>query len=114
MAESISEGTLTTLQCKTNDYVNAKDEIATIETEKIDVTVDAPESGRIVEFLIAEGDAVVVGQKIAVIETEGAGLPAPKQGKEIFAEASNRMGQHHLNKDPGVVKDQKDQISCSK
>lgn len=35
MAESISEGTLKTWQKKVGDYVEADEEVATIETDKV-------------------------------------------------------------------------------
>ncbi|KAJ4344085.1 hypothetical protein N0V95_006377 [Ascochyta clinopodiicola] len=113
MAESISEGTLTSLQRKINDNIEANDEIATIETDKIDVTVDAPESGRIVEFLVAEGDTVVVGQKVAVIETDAAKIPAPNEGEKMkkdYVDASNSLDHQDSDRDPVVLKDQNNQF----
>jgi 2-oxoglutarate dehydrogenase E2 component (dihydrolipoamide succinyltransferase) len=41
MAESISEGTLKQWQKKVGDYVEADEEIATIETDKVRVTLRA-------------------------------------------------------------------------
>lgn len=38
MAESISEGTLKTWQKKVGDYVEADEEVATIETDKVCLT----------------------------------------------------------------------------
>jgi 2-oxoglutarate dehydrogenase E2 component (dihydrolipoamide succinyltransferase) len=68
MAESISEGTLSTFTKQVGDYVELDEEIASIETDKIDVSVNAPEAGTIKEFLVSEGDTVTVGQEIAKIE----------------------------------------------
>lgn len=74
MAESISEGTLSTFTKQVGDYVEQDEEIASIETDKIDVSVNAPEAGTIKEFLVSEGDTVTVGQEIAKIEPgEGGG-----------------------------------------
>ncbi|KAI6116161.1 hypothetical protein F5141DRAFT_1187494 [Pisolithus sp. B1] len=72
MAESISEGTLKSWSKKVGDAVEADEEVATIETDKIDVTVNAPVSGTIVELLANEEDTVVVGQDLLKIEA-GAG-----------------------------------------
>lgn len=69
MAESISEGTLATLYKQVGDRIEADEEIASIETDKIDITVNAPESGKVVEVHVAEGDTVTVGQPIATMET---------------------------------------------
>jgi 2-oxoglutarate dehydrogenase E2 component (dihydrolipoamide succinyltransferase) len=78
MAESISEGTLSTFTKQVGDYVELDEEIASIETDKIDVSVNAPEAGTIKEFLVSEGDTVTVGQEIAKIET-GEGGSGGKQ-----------------------------------
>ncbi|EXK38452.1 hypothetical protein FOMG_08843 [Fusarium oxysporum f. sp. melonis 26406] len=69
MAESISEGTLATIHKKVGDRIGADEEIASIETDKIDVAVNAAEEGVVAELLAHEGDVVTVGQPIARIET---------------------------------------------
>ncbi|KAH9462248.1 hypothetical protein MJO28_002966 [Puccinia striiformis f. sp. tritici] len=68
MAESISEGTLKQWLKKTGDYVKIDEEVATIETDKIDVSVNAPKSGKIVEMLANEEDTVTVGQDLFKLE----------------------------------------------
>lgn len=68
MAESISEGTLKQWQKKVGDFVQQDEEIATIETDKIDVAVNSTETGTIVELLANEEDTVVVGQDLAKIK----------------------------------------------
>lgn len=73
MAESISEGTLSSFTKKVGDHVEQDEEIASIETDKIDVQVNAPEAGKILEFLVNEGDNVTVGQEIAKLEAGGGG-----------------------------------------
>ncbi|KAL1899670.1 2-oxoglutarate dehydrogenase complex E2 component [Ceratocystis pirilliformis] len=80
MAESISEGTLRQFSKQIGDYVEADEEIATIETDKIDVAVNAPQSGTITELLVGEEDTVTVDQDIIRIDTDGtapAGGAAP-------------------------------------
>ncbi|KAG6016668.1 hypothetical protein E4U54_000769 [Claviceps lovelessii] len=72
MAESISEGTLKQFSKSIGDFVEQDEEIATIETDKIDVAVNAPESGFIKEFLVSEEDTVTVGQDLVRIELGGA------------------------------------------
>ncbi|KAJ9093384.1 hypothetical protein QFC21_006414 [Naganishia friedmannii] len=85
MAESITEGTLKQWSKQVGDFVNQDEEIATIETDKIDVSVNAPMSGTITEFLANEDDTVSVGQDLLRIEPgeEGAsgGAPAAKEEK---------------------------------
>ncbi|KAL9052317.1 MAG: hypothetical protein Q9162_005461 [Coniocarpon cinnabarinum] len=72
MAESISEGTLKQFSKSVGDYVEQDEEVATIETDKIDVAVNAPEAGTLKEFLVKEEDTVTVGQEIVKMETSGA------------------------------------------
>ncbi|KAL8405103.1 hypothetical protein RB594_009842 [Gaeumannomyces avenae] len=84
MAESISEGTLKQFLKQVGDYVELDEEIATIETDKIDVTVPAPAAGTIKEFLAAEEDTVVVGQDLLRLDTDGA---PPEGGAGKKAEA---------------------------
>ncbi|KAH7320221.1 dihydrolipoyllysine-residue succinyltransferase [Stachybotrys elegans] len=79
MAESISEGTLKQWSKSIGDYVEQDEEIATIETDKIDVAVNAPEAGVIKEFLVSEEDTVTVGQDIVRLELGGEKKEAPKE-----------------------------------
>ncbi|XDG04891.1 hypothetical protein ABKA04_004506 [Annulohypoxylon sp. FPYF3050] len=84
MAESITEGTLKQWNKKVGDYVELDEEIATIETDKIDVAVNAPEAGIIKELLANEEDTVTVDQEIAKIEAGAApeGSEKPDASKE--------------------------------
>jgi 2-oxoglutarate dehydrogenase E2 component (dihydrolipoamide succinyltransferase) len=82
MAESISEGTLKQWSKGVGDYVEADEEIATIETDKIDVAVNAPEAGTIKEFLVKEEDTVTVGQDIARLDTDGSPKAKESESQE--------------------------------
>lgn len=85
MAESITEGTLKSWQKQVGDSVSADEEVATIETDKIDVSVNAPTSGKIVELLASEEDTVTVGQDLFRIEpgevdaSKPASAPPPEE-----------------------------------
>ncbi|KAL2261683.1 hypothetical protein VTK26DRAFT_3612 [Humicola hyalothermophila] len=85
MAESITEGTLKQWNKAVGEAFEQDEEIATIETDKIDVAVNAPEAGVIKEFLVNEEDTVTVGQDLVRIELGGApsgGKPAAEEKKE--------------------------------
>ncbi|KAI9844499.1 MAG: 2-oxoglutarate dehydrogenase complex E2 component [Sclerophora amabilis] len=84
MAESINEGTLKQWSKQIGDHVEQDEEIATIETDKIDVAVNAPEPGTIKEYLAKEEDTVTVGQDLVKMEVGG----APSGGSEQKAESS--------------------------
>lgn len=88
MAESITEGTLAAFNKEVGDFVSQDETIATIETDKIDVEVNAPVSGTITKFLVDVDATVEVGQEIIKIE-EGeapaggaAAAPAKEEAKE--------------------------------
>ncbi|KAJ3262111.1 2-oxoglutarate dehydrogenase complex E2 component [Boothiomyces macroporosus] len=89
MGESITEGTLTQWHKKIGEYVERDEQIATIETDKIDVQVNAPESGKVLDLFAAEGDTVAVGADLFKIELgdvpEGQ-KSAPVESKPTVAE----------------------------
>lgn len=68
MAESITEGTLREFNKGVGDFVEADEEIASIETDKIDVAVNAPFSGTITKLLANPEDNVEVDQPLLEIE----------------------------------------------
>ncbi|CAM0140482.1 unnamed protein product [Umbelopsis sp. WA50703] len=76
MAESISEGTLKQWIKNVGDYVKQDEEVATIETDKVDVSVNSPASGTITEVFAAEEDNVAVGADLFKLELGD----APKEG----------------------------------
>lgn len=78
MAESISEGTIQSLSRNIGDYVNQDEEIASVETDKIDVAVNAPASGTIESILVRMGDTVNVGQDVAILR-QGASPPSVEE-----------------------------------
>ncbi|CAN3353262.1 dihydrolipoyllysine-residue succinyltransferase component of 2-oxoglutarate dehydrogenase complex, mitochondrial [Diutina catenulata] len=81
MAESITEGTLSAWNKEVGEYVARDELLATIETDKIDVEVNAPVGGTVTELLVSAEDTVEVGQEIAKIEEGDApeGGAAPKE-----------------------------------
>ncbi|CUM54009.1 unnamed protein product [Debaryomyces tyrocola] len=83
MAESITEGTLSEYLKEVGDFVNQDETIATIETDKIDVEVNAPVSGTITERLVEVEENVTVGQDLVKIEEgEGPAGGAKEESKE--------------------------------
>ncbi|KAG6336997.1 hypothetical protein ID866_2098 [Astraeus odoratus] len=91
MAESISEGTLKSWSKQVGDTVEVD--------EEIDVTVNAPMSGTIVELLANEEDTVVVGQDLFKIEAGAATSAKPSEHPKDLPESSKRS-------DPEEPKDQ--------
>lgn len=105
MAESISEGTLSSYSKQVGDYVELDEEIASIETDKIDVSVNAPQAGTITALLATEGDTVTVGQEIAKLEPgEGGGGGAQEAKSESKEPASEDQP---TSSDPEPKKEEK-------
>jgi 2-oxoglutarate dehydrogenase E2 component (dihydrolipoamide succinyltransferase) len=107
MAESISEGTLKQFSKQVGDYVERDEEIATIETDKIDVSVNAPEAGTIKEFLAKEEDTVTVGQDLVRLETGGSAPEGgAKEAKSEPKEAASDKQETSSQPDGGKEKEQ--------
>ncbi|KAF9564219.1 2-oxoglutarate dehydrogenase complex E2 component [Mortierella alpina] len=68
MADSISEGSLKQWNKKVGDFVALDEEIAVIETDKVDVAVNSPKSGTILELYAKEEDTVAVGADLFKLE----------------------------------------------
>ncbi|GJJ68868.1 2-oxoglutarate dehydrogenase E2 component (dihydrolipoamide succinyltransferase) [Entomortierella parvispora] len=77
MADSISEGSLKQWNKKVGDFVALDEEIATIETDKVDVAVNSPKSGIVVELYAKEEETVAVGADLFKLELSD----APAGGK---------------------------------
>ncbi|HZG46392.1 MAG TPA: 2-oxoglutarate dehydrogenase complex dihydrolipoyllysine-residue succinyltransferase [Allosphingosinicella sp.] len=78
LGESITEATLGQWLKQPGDKVAADEPLASLETDKVAVEVNAPAAGVMGEQLVSEGDNVAVGAVIARIETNGAAAaPAP-------------------------------------
>ncbi|KAI9593023.1 putative dihydrolipoamide succinyltransferase [Syncephalis fuscata] len=92
MGDSITEGTLKQWNKQVGDFVEQDEEVASIETDKIDVPVNAPSAGKITKLFYNEEDTVAVGADLFAIEA-GAAKPAgettaaPKKAPEPVKES---------------------------
>ncbi|KAJ2137817.1 hypothetical protein GGH17_001395, partial [Coemansia sp. RSA 788] len=68
MADSITEGTLKSWTKQVGEHVEQDEEVASIETDKVDIPVNSPVAGVLRELLANEEDTVVVGQDLFKIE----------------------------------------------
>ena len=85
LGESITEGTLGQWLKKPGDAVKADEAIASLETDKVAIEVNAPVAGVIGALTVNEGDTVEVGTVIATIE-EGGAAAAPAKTEAPKAE----------------------------
>lgn len=93
MAESISEGVLASYTKQIGDYVDLDEELALIETDNIDVAVNAPDPGIVTKLLVGEGDTVTVGQALIEIDVDAREKPTssakdsePQRVKDLAAQ----------------------------
>jgi pyruvate dehydrogenase E2 component (dihydrolipoamide acetyltransferase) len=86
MGESIMEGTVLSWHKKPGDAIELDETLLEIATDKVDTEVPSPSAGFVHEILIAEGETVDVGTKIAVIATTvdaAAAAPAPASAPAV-------------------------------
>jgi len=79
MGESVTEGSIVEWRVKPGDWVESGATLVDVTTDKVDVEVPAPASGRIVQLAVAEGATLGVGALLAEIDTS-APKPAGADG----------------------------------
>jgi urea carboxylase len=70
--ESHVPGSVWKLEVKAGERVKRGQALLIVESMKMEITVEAPSDGVIVEMLVAEGRAVAPGQRVAVLKAEAA------------------------------------------
>ena len=63
-------GNVWKIQAKVGDVLAEEDVIMILESMKMEIPVEAPVAGKLVELLVAEEDSVDEGQAVAVIDTQ--------------------------------------------
>jgi 2-oxoglutarate dehydrogenase dihydrolipoamide succinyltransferase (E2 component) len=110
MGVSVAEGTIVEWRKRSGDWVEADEPICDITTDKIDVEVPSPSSGRVERILVEPGETVGVGAPLAMINpgarpgeahpeeddaarTQGTGAPAGQAAGAPAAPPSNADGE---------------------
>jgi pyruvate/2-oxoglutarate dehydrogenase complex dihydrolipoamide acyltransferase (E2) component len=70
MGISVSEGTILEWRKQPGDWVEADETIADVTTDKVDVEIPAPASGRVTKLIVEAGETVDVGTAIAEIDAD--------------------------------------------
>ena len=73
LGETVAEGTVSVWHKKAGDQVEEGETLFDVSTDKVEMEIPAPASGRLVEILVPEGETVEVGARLAII---GDGSPA--------------------------------------
>ncbi len=92
LGESVTEGVVVEWRIAEGDSVRAGDTLLDVTTDKVDVEVPSPASGRLVRIVAQPGDAVEVGALLAELSTDGGGpngggAPAAPAAEARAAEA---------------------------
>src|ERR1700722_3513986 len=75
LGETVTEGTITRWLKQVGDSVAEDEVLFEVSTDKVDSEVPSPAAGVLSEILVAEGDTVDVGTRLAVI-SDGDAAPA--------------------------------------
>ncbi len=80
LSESVAEATLLAWHKHAGEAVARDENLIDIETDKVVLELPAPAAGVLAEIRKSEGDSVVSGEVIAILDTEGkaSAAPAPK------------------------------------
>jgi pyruvate dehydrogenase E2 component (dihydrolipoamide acetyltransferase) len=80
MGYDMDAGTLLRWLKQEGDQVERGEAIAEIETDKVNIEIEAFDSGVLSKTLITEGQTVPVGEAIAIIGEEGEEIDIPESG----------------------------------
>jgi 2-oxoglutarate dehydrogenase dihydrolipoamide succinyltransferase (E2 component) len=69
MGISVAEGTITEWHKREGDWVDADEVICEVTTDKVDVEIPAPASGRVTQILAEPGQTLAVGEPLAEIDS---------------------------------------------
>src|SRR5918995_6648983 len=68
MGVSVAEGTIVEWRKRPGDWVEADETVCVVTTDKVDVEIPAPASGRIARILVEPDETVAVGTPLAEID----------------------------------------------
>ena len=75
IGEGVAEGEILKWMAKEGDQIKEDQPIVEVMTDKVNVQIPAPRSGKVLQILVKEGDVAKVGQTIMVID-DGSGTGA--------------------------------------
>lgn len=77
LGEGITEGEILKWMTKEGDQVKEDQPIVEVMTDKVNVQIPSPRTGKVAKILVKEGDIAKVGQTIMVIDDGSAGPSSP-------------------------------------
>jgi len=108
LGEGITEGEVLKWMVKEGDQVTEDQPLVEVMTDKVNVQIPSPRSGRVSKIMAKEGDMAKVGQTILVIDEGGAGsvvsaAPAPAAPTPAPVAPQPVMVQPQPQGTPGIV-----------
>jgi pyruvate dehydrogenase E2 component (dihydrolipoamide acetyltransferase) len=79
IGEGVSEGEILKWMVKEGDFIKEDQPLVEVMTDKVNVQLPSPTTGKVTSILVKEGSIAKVGQTIVVIDDGGASKPAPSQ-----------------------------------
>jgi 2-oxoglutarate dehydrogenase complex dihydrolipoamide succinyltransferase (E2) component len=77
LGEGITEGEILKWMAKEGDQIKEDQPLVEVMTDKVNVQIPAPRSGRVSKIMVKEGDVAKVGQTILVIDDGSGPGPSP-------------------------------------
>jgi 2-oxoglutarate dehydrogenase complex dihydrolipoamide succinyltransferase (E2) component len=99
MGISVSEGTILEWRKQPGDWVEADETLADVTTDKVDVEIPSPASGRIARLVAETGETVGVGDTIA--EIDGAAKAGEAHRQEDDGTATEPAPEPRISADAG-------------
>lgn len=101
LAESITEGTIAEWLKSPGDYVEKGEAVAELETDKVNVELNAEQSGVLQEIISEEGEDVSVGDVVATLDenaTEGSSGTSGDSGSKEEESKANKEEKEQAEK----------------
>ena len=90
MGVSVAEGTIVEWRKRPGDWVEADEPICDVSTDKVDVEIPSPASGRLERILVEPGETVAVGTLLAELDTAAKpGEAHPEESPEAHPDESH-------------------------
>jgi 2-oxoglutarate dehydrogenase dihydrolipoamide succinyltransferase (E2 component) len=91
MGVSVAEGTIVEWLKRPGDWVDADETVAMVTTDKVDVEIPSPASGRLEQILVKVDETVPVGTPLAEIDSSARpGEAHPEEHREPAAQEEHR------------------------
>jgi len=103
MGISVAEGTILEWRKRPGDWVEADEALCDVSTDKVDVEVPSPTSGRLERILVEPGETVAVGTPLAELDTAAEpgeahpqeSPPAEEDRSRVYSPVVRRIAAEH-------------------